>query len=119
MFPGTVTVCPIVDEIVNNFTRMPRKKTTSFQDTLEGIEFDILSGFYGPRERLVESELMKSYRTSRGTIRRALKELQFKHMVKHFPNRGAVVSDLSFEEAEDLYATRLLLEGHAAGLVAQ
>lgn len=99
--------------------RMPRKKVASFQQTLEGIEFDILAGFYGPRERLVESELMKRYGTTRGTIRRALKELQFKCMIKHFPNRGAVVSDLSFTEAEDLYATRLLLEDHAASLVVE
>jgi DNA-binding GntR family transcriptional regulator len=119
VFRGTVTVCRIVDEIVNNFIQMPRKKIASFQQALEGIEFDILSGFYSPRERLVESELMKRYSTTRGTIRRALKELQFKHMIKHFLNRGAVVSDLSFKEAEDLYATRLLLEGHAAGLVVE
>jgi len=98
---------------------MPKKKTASFQKTLDRIEFDILSGFYSPRERLVESELMKRYRTTRGTVRRALKELQFKHMIEHFPNRGAIVSDLSFKEAEDLYATRLLLEGHAASLVAE
>ncbi len=84
---------------------------------LKEFESDLLMGFFKPRERLVETSLMERYHANRGTIRKAIKELSSKHMIEHYPNRGAMVHELSLKEAEDLHFTRRVLEDTVADLV--
>ena len=88
-------------------------KNNAFNILLEQLEVDILSGFFRPRERLIESELIQKYNVSRGAIRNALKELNFNHLVELYPNRGAIVAEHSAKEMEDIYNARILLEGFA------
>jgi len=92
---------------------MSSYKNNAFNVLLERLEVDILSGFFRPRERLVESELIQKYNASRGAIRNALKELNFNHLVELYPNRGAIVAEHSAREMEDIYNARVLLEGFA------
>ena len=92
---------------------MLNKKAKAADIVLEQLEFDILSGVFRPREHLVESDLLERYNASRGTIRKILKELEFKQLVRHFPNRGATVAEPTKKEMEDIYKTRVLLENHA------
>jgi DNA-binding GntR family transcriptional regulator len=96
---------------------MRSKRKGTFPQVLKELESDLLTGFFKPRERLVETALMERYHANRGTIRKALRELIFKHMIEHYPNRGVAVHELSLKEAEDLFATRLVLENSAADLV--
>ncbi len=84
---------------------------------LEDLEFKILSGTYRPRERLIERDIMETYGISRGTVRKILKDLAFKHLVTHEANKGAVIAEPKGKDVEDIYQTRLLLENHAIGQV--
>jgi len=89
----------------------------NLEKTLDKLEFDILSGVLRPRERLVEFELINQYQVSRGTIRKVLSELHFKHLIEHYPNRGAVVAEPTKKEVGDIYHARILLETAAMDLV--
>jgi len=92
---------------------MSSNNNNEFDVILERLEVDILSGFFRPRERLIESELIQKYNVSRGTIRNVLKELNFNHLIELYPNRGATVTEYSTKEMEDIYNARILLEGYA------
>lgn len=63
-----------------------------------------------PGQRLVERELMEQLSVSRTTIREALRELASEGLVTVVPQRGAIVSAPSLEEALDLYEVRAVLE---------
>jgi len=91
-------------------TSSPRN---DFERTLEILEYKILSGVLNPRERLIERELTEEYNISTGTVRKILKELVVKNLARHVPNRGAVVTEPTPKEVEDIYHTRMLLENHA------
>lgn len=84
---------------------------------LKEIEDAILSGFFKPRERLVEMDLISKYGVSRTVIREALKSLEAKGLVRATPYRGVVVADLTVEEIEEIYFLRIELEKIAARLV--
>ena len=96
---------------------MTASNENNFNPTLKQLEFDILSGYFKPRERLVEKDLCERYNASRGTIRKVLQELEFKHIIRHFSNRGATVAEPTKKEMEDIYNTRVLLENHAIDLL--
>ena len=81
------------------------------------IEEAILSGHFKPRERLVEMDLISIFGVSRTVIREVLKNLEAKGLIRTSPYRGAVVSDLTLEEIEDIYFVRVELEKIAARLV--
>lgn len=63
-----------------------------------------------PGQRLVERELIEQLGVSRTTIREALRELTSEGLVTVVPQRGAMVSAPSLEEAIDLYEVRAALE---------
>ncbi len=63
-----------------------------------------------PGQRLVERELIEQLGVSRTTVREALRELTSEGLVTVVPQRGAVVSAPSLDEAEDLYEVRAALE---------
>jgi len=81
------------------------------------MEEAILSGHLKPRERLVEMDLISQFGVSRTVIREALKKLEAKGLIRTTPYRGAVVSDLTVEEIEEIYFIRTELEKLAARLV--
>jgi DNA-binding GntR family transcriptional regulator len=81
------------------------------------IEESILSGYFKPRERLIEMDLISSFGVSRTVIREALKKLEAKGLVRSIPYRGVVVADLTVEEIEEIYFLRAELEKIAARLV--
>jgi len=95
--------------------------TTSVSSALvlRKLENAILSGYFKPRERLVERDLLAHYDVSRTIIREVLKMLEGKGLVKITPYRGAVVVDLSAEEVEEIYFLRQKLEAIAARLVVE
>ena len=63
-----------------------------------------------PGQRLVERELIEQLGVSRTTIREALRELASEGLVTVVPQRGAMVSAPSLDEAMDLYEIRAALE---------
>jgi len=83
------------------------------------LESAILTGKLKPRERLVEKDLAERLGMSRTPIREALRRLEERGMVRILPHRGAVVSDISPSDVENIYAVRTYLEVLAARLAAQ
>ena len=84
------------------------------ENLIEQIRNDILCGNFMPRERLVESDLMKKYGATRNAIRKAFQELQAQKMVIHKLNCGVTVAEVKEKDAMELYRVRVLLEAYAA-----
>jgi GntR family transcriptional regulator, trigonelline degradation regulator len=83
-------------------------------EVLEALRGSIVDGRLAPGARLIERELIAMTGVSRTVIREALRQLEAEGLVDVVPHRGAVVRELTAEEARDLYAIRALLEGLAA-----
>jgi DNA-binding GntR family transcriptional regulator len=88
------------------------------QQTVEKIRSAILAGMFQPGERLVEADLCKMLGVSRPSVREALRSLEAERLISIVPNRGPQIPVVSWEEAEQIYQVRALLEGEAAALCA-
>ncbi len=86
---------------------------------LRKLENAILSGYFKPRERLIERDLLAHFDVSRTIIREVLKMLEGKGLVRITLYRGAIVVDLSAEEVEEIFFLRQKLEAIAARLVVE
>jgi len=64
-------------------------------------------------ERIRELELSRSFNTSQGPVREALKCLEQEGLVKRIPHKGTFVSQITREEVEEIYVLRALVEGIA------
>lgn len=83
------------------------------------LESAILTGELKPRERLVEKDLAERLGMSRTPIREALRRLEERGMVRILPHRGAIVSDISPADVEDIYSVRCHLEVLASRLAVE
>jgi DNA-binding GntR family transcriptional regulator len=81
---------------------------------LERLRALILTGEYGPDERLIEEQLAERLGVSRTPVRQALTMLEAEGLVEIAPNRGATVCSFTTEDVWDIYDLRAVLEGHAA-----
>lgn len=77
---------------------------------LEEIRQGILSGRYEAGTQLRQDALAETFGVSRIPIREALFQLEAEGFVKIMPQKGAVVSDLSRDEIDDIFELRILLE---------
>jgi DNA-binding GntR family transcriptional regulator len=66
-----------------------------------------------PGQRLVERELIEQLGVSRTTVREVIGRLAAEGLVTVVPQKGAIVSVLSVEEAADIYEMRAALEAIA------
>ncbi len=80
-------------------------------DTLRAA---ILRGTFKPGEKLDQQELAERLGVSRSPIREALRTLAAEELVTNVPHRGAVVTERTTAELEELLFIRSLLEGVAA-----
>lgn len=95
--------------------RQLNKKPLSDQVT-DILRRHIVSGILPAGAPLKQEVLKDSFGISMGSLREALRTLHSDGLVTIAPNRGAQVSELSAEEAEDIYDIRLLLETGALDL---
>lgn len=79
----------------------------------EDLRKAILSGKYDAGERLKERQLMETLGVSRTLLREALRQIEAEGLVTLVPNRGPVVTVLSYEDAEEIYEVRGTLEAQA------
>jgi DNA-binding GntR family transcriptional regulator len=78
----------------------------------------IVSGAIAAGEQLKQDELSSYFGVSPGPIREALRQLESEGLVRHYPNRGAFVTDVSTEEVVAvLLPVRFLLEKYAFQIV--
>lgn len=74
---------------------------------------------YKPGQFLYTKELMKEFGVSLTPIREALIRLEAEELVHIIPNRGAYVSEVSFQDFKDIFEVRLFLIGQSGRLTAQ
>ena len=79
----------------------------------------ILRGEYGPRQRLIETELAERFATTRFLLRNALNRLATEGLVELQPHRGARVREISVDEAIEITETRRAVESLVAARAAQ
>ena len=85
----------------------------------EKLRGAILAGVFKPGDRLVEADLCVRLGVSRPSVREALRSLEAEGLVNIVPNRGPQIPVLTWEQAEEIYQVRALLEGEAAALCAK
>lgn len=85
----------------------------------EKIRQAIVSGVFKPGQRLIERELCELIGVGRTSIREALRQLEAEGLITTYPHRGPAVSVITYEEAEQLYKMRALLEGFSGQEVAE
>ena len=73
---------------------------------------------YLPGQFLSENLLAKELGMSRTPVREAVQRLAQEGVLNVIPKRGILVSTLSFDDIEEVYAIREVLEGLAAGMSA-
>lgn len=74
---------------------------------------------YKPGQFLYTKELMKEFSVSLTPIREALIYLEAEGLIHIIPNRGAYVSEVSFQDFKDIFEVRLFLIGQSGRLAAQ
>ncbi len=79
-------------------------------EVIQALENMIFTGELQPRERLVVSTLTKHLGVSTYLVRTALQAMEAKGLVKMEPHRGAMVSDPSPTEINEIFEVRVGLE---------
>ena len=74
----------------------------------------ILSGVYQGGDVVTEGRLAHEIGVSRTPVREALLRLEVEGLVRLCPKRGAVVSEFSVHDVEDVLEARVLVENHTA-----
>ena len=93
--------------------QIPRQASTLRTLVEDGLRSAIMSGRFEAGQRLVERELCEIFGVGRTSIREGLRQLEAEGLVTIVPHKGPSVSTIEYEEAEQLYATRALLESYA------
>ena len=73
------------------------------QQIADAIRNAILTEDFKPGDRLIERELCALTGVSRTSLREGLRELESEGLITNQPNRGLVVTTLSYEDAEHIY----------------
>ena len=84
---------------------------------LAAIQEAILTGKLMPGERIVESKLASELRVGTTPVREALFELESRGFVTRVTNKGTFVTQLSLEDAEQIFRIRAEMEGLAVHLL--
>ncbi|RVL41517.1 GntR family transcriptional regulator [Sinorhizobium meliloti] len=77
---------------------------------IEEIRQAILSGRYPAGSQLRQDALAETYGVSRIPVREVLFQLEAEGLVRIVPQKGAIVSELSLAEINDVFELRALLE---------
>ncbi|SMD12718.1 transcriptional regulator, GntR family [Sporomusa malonica] len=95
----------------NNFTGQIKTAYRTLPGMITNILREaILSGELSGGVQLKQEELATKFGVSMSALREALKSLEAEGLVRFYPNRGAVVSELSVAEAQEIFDIRLFLE---------
>jgi DNA-binding GntR family transcriptional regulator len=84
----------------------------------EAVRGGIIAGRFAPASRITEQEVAAAAGVSRTPAREALRRLHAEGLVNFTPNQGAVVTEWSSEDADEIFDLRALLESHGAARAA-
>jgi DNA-binding GntR family transcriptional regulator len=90
-------------QIKSSYRTLPGMLTGILRET-------ILSGELSGGTQLKQEELAAKFNVSMSVLREALKSLEAEGLVRFYPNRGAMVSELLAEEVQEIFDIRLFLE---------
>ena len=78
----------------------------------------IRDGRLAPGQRLIEADMQRLFRVSRGPVREAVRRLAAEGLIDLRHNSGAIVRALTRDEVSNVFRIREVLEGLAARLAA-
>ena len=93
-------------------------RDTLSEKVYKAFKRDIIHGVYQPGEPLTEKVLAKRYKGSRTPVRESALRLQQERLLRIVPNRGYFVSQITFQELNEIYEYRIAVECAAAELAA-
>lgn len=89
---------------------LQKRPGTAVDEIYQVLHDRIVNGKYAPGVRMSQAELAAELSTSRTPLREALNRLQANGLLVATNNRGMEVAAVRFEQTEQLYAIRLLVE---------
>lgn len=92
--------------------------TSSPDQVVDAIKHGILLGRFVPGQRLIEADMTRDHRVSRGPVREALKRLSAEGIVALSRHRGAYIRLLTRREVVDMLQALQAVVGLAARLAA-
>jgi DNA-binding GntR family transcriptional regulator len=92
-------------------------ETQSLRDkTVEALRDAILTQYFKPGQQLVERSLADETGVSRTSIRAALAQLDAEGLVQRIPSKGMFVTQVTADEAREIYEMRVIIESSMARL---
>ena len=95
---------------------MPSIPRTVKDALVETLRDEIVRGDFTPGQYLRLEEIAARYEVSTMPVREALRDLEAEGLVTIFPHRGAIVTELTADELQDIYDIRVTLEEMATRL---
>lgn len=102
-----------IDENLSEELKQRRTTPTIVADILRKA---ILKGELKGGQQIIQADIAKQFGMSRIPVREALKQLEAEGLVTQYPNKGAVISELSASEVQEIYEIRSFLETGAIKL---
>ncbi len=93
-------------------------RRTLKEQAYQALREMIVTHRFSPDKWINVEQLVQELGVSRTPIRLALKQLEEEKLVRHIPNRGVSLVEMTLPMALDLYRVRGVLEGMAARLAA-
>lgn len=90
--------------------KQPLKHRTLSAAIVDQLRQAILDGTYPAGSQLRQDALGETYGVSRIPVREALFQLEAEGLVRIVPQKGAIVSELSLDEINDVFDLRCILE---------
>ena len=103
----------------NRTAYVPHVRDKLSERVYQAFKRDIVRGVHPAGDPLTEKDLAKRYKASRTPVREAALRLQEDHLLRIVPNRGYFVSQITFQELNDIYEYRTAVECAAAELAAR
>lgn len=100
------------------FSALPRLEAIKTLDlsVYETLKAAIMMGKLAPGQKLATAKIAEKLGVSRMPVREAIHRLAVEGFVTVKPHRGAVVTELSWRDVEEIYNIRMTLEGYAMKL---
>jgi len=95
------------------------KRKTLKEQIVEFVKEAIATGRMRPGEKICETRLAEDLGISRTPLREAIQTLEAEGFLKLVPRKGAVVSEYSKKDIQDIYEIKAALEGLAARLATE
>lgn len=95
------------------------RKVSAKQKVYEMLKEWIIEGQLRPGEKISDGDIAALFHVSRTPVREALLQLEMQKLVKSYPGRSTVVSELEYENIEKWYAPMACLQQLAVGMAVE